>query len=404
MAGAELGRPLLASVSRRSSERASPPSAPIVSSPAASDNLAQPMLISVFGTPSALTYWGVHLLKTIMQVVYGDYHFIKVDSIDDLREAWDKRDGKSVLLVSECPDTHVANLFIKYEAPTVVFIDKPVDVMCDLVASGTHGGWDGLCFASQSFSALSEISRSPTVFRIESSDYNTIVRDLVAEIFRDVVGHAVEEQIEKVMAIAVPNYASQQNTTVLEQILLHFPQSRRPNCYLSQLTKDVQETIEQVIDQYHPSVTSGKIDQIIWPMTLFSHWDPAGKYYRGPIELVGPQRYLIWGPYMHLPKGDWVATVDIEMTDNYSGNQLMVDVTAGFGTEVLAIGMINLPVQGVFSFKIRFRINEPSLPIEIRFFLKCGAIEGKFALRQAVIQPASEVSIERVTVFESAEC
>ena len=34
------------------------------------------MLISVFGTPSALTYWGIHLLRTIMQVVYGDTHFV----------------------------------------------------------------------------------------------------------------------------------------------------------------------------------------------------------------------------------------------------------------------------------------------------------------------------------------
>ena len=330
-----------------------------------------------------------------MQVVHGDYHFIKVDLSTSYVKLGTSAMAKACFFCPNVPTRMLQTSSSNMRLP-LLFSSTSQSMSCvtwwrlELMVAGTD------CVLPHN--PLAPSARYPgrqQLFVLKTVITTLSVRDLVAEIFRDVVGYAVEEQIEKVMAIAVPNFASQQNTTVLEQILLHFPQSRRPSCYLSQLTKDVQEKIEQVIDQYHPSVTSGKIDQIIWPMTLFSHWDPAGKYYRGPIELVGPQRYLIWGPYMHLPKGDWVATLDIEMTENYSGNQLVVDITAGFGTEVLAIGMLNLPVQGVFSFKISFRINEPSLPIEIRFFLKCGAIEGKFALRRAVIQPSCEAFMEQ---------
>jgi hypothetical protein len=362
------------------------------------------MLVSVFGTPSPLTHWGVHLLQTVMQVVYGDCHFIKVNLIDDLRETWSKRDGKSVIFVSECPDSQVTNLFIKYGAPTFVFIDDPVDVLCDLIASGTHGVWDGLCFASQSFCTLGEISTSPTTFRIGRECYNMTVHNLVVEIFHHVVGCADDEQIEKVMAIVVTNYSLNQSITIIEQILAHCPQAGRNAGYISTLPNDIRRTIEPVIAQYNKIVTDEDLHQIIWPMILFSHWEPAGKYYRGPIDLVGPQRYLIWGPYMHLPKGDWAATLDIELAENHSGNQLMIDVTADFGTETLAIGMIDLPIKGVFSFNIEFSIVEPRLPIEIRFYLKSGAIEGKFALRRAVIQRRSEECIERDPVFPRAVC
>jgi hypothetical protein len=345
------------------------------------------MLISVFGTPSPLTYWGIHVMRAVMQVIYGDYHFIKANSIDELREAWDKREGKSVLFVSECPDMQVTNLFIKSGLPVLVFVDHPVDVVCHLIAAGTHTVWDGLCFASQSLCSLREISRSPTAFRFGRGRYSATAHDLVEDIIHGVVGYASEEQIEKVLEIAVPNDSRHNKTSVSEQILASFPRARRPGDYTSLLPSDLEGTIEQVIGQYHPVVTGGDLQQVVWPKSLFSHWHPSGNYHRGPIELLGPARYLIWGPYMHLPRGDWVAAIEIETAENHSGNEVMVDIIAGFGAAILAVGTVDLPVAGVFSFNIEFNITEPKSPIEIRFLLKSGAIEGRFALRQVVLRP-----------------
>ncbi len=82
------------------------------------------MLISIFGTPSPLTYWGIHVLRAIVHVVYGDYHFIQSIYFDDLREAWFKRDGKGVIFASECPELQISDLFIKsgrqfFYSPTI---------------------------------------------------------------------------------------------------------------------------------------------------------------------------------------------------------------------------------------------------------------------------------------------
>ncbi len=60
-----------------------------------------------------------------------------------------------------------------------------------------------------------------------------------------------------------------------------------------------------------------------------------------------------------------------------------VDVFSG---EILAGVAMPLPAAGVFSFENPFRVGDPFLPVELRFQLLEGAIEGSLRLRSAVFE------------------
>jgi hypothetical protein len=343
------------------------------------------MLISVLGTPSALTYWGVHLLATIMQVVYGDTHYVHSIYMDDLRDAWFKRDGKNVMLVSECPESRIADLVVKSGAPIFVFADDPNDVIGYVMASRGFDVYNALRFASQCFCTLSDVLKEPSAIRVRGNHYDSDVHELVRQFLEAVANPEREEQLEQVMRHLVPGYRAGQERSVAHHILANFRDAQPPGTFLTCLSRELQELATTVIGQYEPILLGQPLGELVWPRELFLHSDPAGKFLPRAIELAGPARFLAWGPYMHLPRGEWDITIEIEVNENYSGNHLQVDLLSG--TKVLSSLHAELPIRGIFSFNIQVAITEPQHAIEIRFFLLSGAIEGVFALRPVRLRP-----------------
>ncbi len=172
------------------------------------------MLISVFGTPSPLTYWGVHVARAVMHVVYGDYHFIHSIYFQDLRDAWFKRDGKNVIFVSECPESQISDLFIQYRAPILLFADDAADVVGYAMASRNMDVYQAVRFASQSYCTLNDIIKTKAAFVVRRSHSARSVRGLVRQILMFLEGAAPEALVEQVMAYVLPDYQAGQDSTI----------------------------------------------------------------------------------------------------------------------------------------------------------------------------------------------
>jgi hypothetical protein len=199
-----------------------------------------------------------------------------------------------------------------------------------------------------------------------------------------------------VMGQVVFNYRTGYDTTIGEEISRYFPHARPPGTFAASLSGAMGTLVHHVMDQYKPILAGKPLSDITWPRELFPHFDPSCKFFARVIDLTGPARFLTWGPYMCLPHGEWIVTIEIEVTENHSGNGLQVDVLAG--TDRLTSVRTDLPARGVFSFDMQFPIVEPQRPIEIRSFLLFGAIEGQFALRRARVRSASNRLIESEAV------
>jgi hypothetical protein len=80
---------------------------------------------------------------------------------------------------------------------------------------------------------------------------------------------------------------------------------------------------------------------------------------------------------LHLTPGKWTANVVFEIAENHSGNQLYTDVYAG---ELLSVVNTPLPAEGTYQFQVSFELADPIEPVQLRFQILSGAIEGVITL------------------------
>ena len=128
---------------------------------------------------------------------------------------------------------------------------------------------------------------------------------------------------------------------------------------------------------------SGRIPAHIgWPLALFTC--PDTEHWREPIDLTGPARVIMYGPYLHLPAGQWVARVEFEIDGAISGVEAATDVVSS-GSVVEKTFL--MPTKGIFAFEIGFSVSDPRHTVEIRLMTKRSAIEGQLLVRSVVVRP-----------------
>src|SRR5437588_66909 len=91
---------------------------------------------------------------------------------------------------------------------------------------------------------------------------------------------------------------------------------------------------------YDPILRGRKLQTTAWPPAAFLLCDPRGAPVDGPIQLVGPARYLTFGPYFSLPAGLWDVEVSLEARDCWSDNRIGIDIAS---STILAAVTSTLP-------------------------------------------------------------
>ncbi len=127
------------------------------------------------------------------------------------------------------------------------------------------------------------------------------------------------------------------------------------------------------------------VGRIHWPREVFMNSDEQGALVNAPIYLTGRARLLLYGPFLHLPRGTWIAEISFEVRENFSGNVLKVDI---YHDGIIGEWKFSLPDKGSFTFELPLKVFEPRHPIQIRFYLMEGAIEGTFDLKQVNLRRA----------------
>ena len=139
---------------------------------------------------------------------------------------------------------------------------------------------------------------------------------------------------------------------------------------------EFKEDFAEACRSYQPLLVRQPVVCANWPWSLFVGSDRAPP--STTQEMLGPGRYIFYGPWLHLPSGKWTAEFDFEVRENASGNKLLFDIYNGL--ELLALGEVELPEEGSFKAQIPFAILDPVRPLEFRMQIKEGAIEGILTL------------------------
>ncbi len=341
----------------------------------------------ILGAPSSLTYVCCALTQTMADTIHGDHVLIQAVFLGDVKNRWmtiDRTDPKPIVLISDCPSAALVEFVASTHAPCLVVIDNFEETVFQVIEARDMGLAEALRFVTQSYRSLAAF-RSDAALVVAASDGRRPLREFLARIalhfgFEDPQARTAE-------TLAALGYREDAPDTLLQHLVKAGLRVTSPTSRVLRADAEGQAIIRFMASQYE-GVGAGRIArQIEWPTATFLDWGRPGQLLRGPIELLGPARFIICGPYFHLPIGEWTAEVVIEIADNASGNRLGVDVFSG---EILGGVAMALPKSGVFTFSIPFRVADPFLPLELRFQLLEGAIEGRLALRAAAFAQREE--------------
>jgi hypothetical protein len=353
------------------------------------------MIFVAVGPPSPLCQWGVHLLRTILEISLGPINVITSNRIDDFRTTWGEGSEAHPhsLLFFDNPDASIVAILKRCDTPIVAFVEDPAEIAGYALVERGIDWKSAIRLTSLVLATLHDLYLSPKILLIRRDSELRII-DLIRSIAKHLKITLTEEQECVVLDRVSPGATVNKEVTVEMGILAALP-AAKPIGQISEIMfegGDGRSVCEAVFEPFRKLAQGAKLSYMKWPWELF-----AFLRYRSTevedmpmleIDMLGPARNFFFGPWLHLPTGAWTIDLNFSIFENISGNQFEIDIYNG---NFLARARGEIPKFGVFQTKIHFAVDEPSKPIELRLWMCEGAIEGRVKLNAVEVFRTEEV-------------
>ncbi len=127
----------------------------------------------------------------------------------------------------------------------------------------------------------------------------------------------------------------------------------------------------------------GRRTALTWPRDLFWTGAPQAPAVDA-IDLTGPGRCVLHGPYIRLPAGPWSCALLFGCSREAVGLSMAADIHAG---RVLNQAGFTIEEPGIFEIEIPFENPDPDALVEVRLFSTRAAFEGRIAIGRAAMTP-----------------
>ncbi len=339
---------------------------------------AKSYLMSIFGTPSALTRWIIEVSVAIAGEVSSGHTFIAASSLEQMREAWANKQSGSVIFHSDSPQDDLRRIFLKNNYPLVLVSEPLWRVASYCMITRELDPILATRITTQSACTLSALQDCDLVFRISESNYSDKVIDIINHIL---IFYGIRSSTSDFPdLLAKMGLADRPDMTVEQSLSQFFPNYNHDlHIQRSNLVDDARF----ILSQYEGVLRNLAPVEFIWPPTVCFKFEPEITHLDGSVEMLGGARILIGGHSLCLPTGRWRARVFLEISDNLSGNRMRSDVFAE--NEIFSTIFAQLPKDGLFYYDIDFECKDSFYPIIIQIAISEGAIEGVMTLREISI-------------------
>jgi len=315
----------------------------------------------VLTPPSALAAAVLHAVHELARRSLGSVDMLKLSTIEALRSEMQARTNRHLLLYSDCPAPAAVDLITQASPPVLVFADDPVRVAQSLQSRLGSDPIASIRTTALSFATLHDLVLRSTRTRVLAPHDWPSLADFLAQAAKFLALPTNAEDIAKVV--------SQFGALEEWQIAIADPQLKiLPG--------------GGIVSPFRSIFDMQEADNFFWPAALFFGTDPLGSPLQKQIDLTGPARPLLYGPYMHLPPGPWEMRIRFTVAENKSGNALLFEWLEG-GDIKQSARVSALPESGQFQFSLQIRVVDPREPLQLRMSILEGAIEGIFEFEGA---------------------
>jgi len=148
-----------------------------------------------------------------------------------------------------------------------------------------------------------------------------------------------------------------------------------------------------VLPQGFGFIRGGKRHAMRWPLACFFNGDIPEEPAPDGVQLAGPARVLIFGPYFHLPPGIWTLRARLRFSAACAGTWFALELHGKqrLGRCRFQAPTTGLDAAGLYAADFAASVSDPAEPVEARLVLERGAIEGEIALLDICLTPAADL-------------
>lgn len=346
---------------------------------------------AIIGMPGPLTNWLHVLVKSIYQELNQcDFQNVTLDDDLSTQEFLANSTSENRLIVSHFPRTALIERLHTEKIPILIAIQSPHSCVRHQSHANKLTFLDAARLITQSLSLISNIIRTGPYLFLHEGHLTTSTKEVTAWL---------SSCLSPDMGVNLASVAE----LVLQRLALNSLDDLHASVdRLQERIDQISETdpikpeIEFIKEEYElvwkgiNDLIMGDTDvEIKWPVQFF--YD--GNNFAGPapliMNMVGPARCLYYGPFLHLPEGEWLGEICLGLSDDARDTQLRVEVyTDRPQTSFIA----NANRGGVYSLPIEFEINDSRQPVQLRLFINRGEIEGRIGLAYATVKPKKLMS------------
>jgi hypothetical protein len=342
------------------------------------EDLAMTIFVGL-GMPGVMCSWGFAALHALAREALGDYEIMGVDTVEDMRTYVENRTKPHAVIISQFPEARLSEVILRVNLPALVFLEKPMDAVSYLARSTGQRDMSGVRAVSASLACLEPFTASPSalVMRRSHAGPDSDIDWLVERMAHHLGAHLTAAQMASVMqhiGMGPQLPAPPKLEAAAAALVSGYIPPQGDGADLEPFVREATEKVLFPLDHPPQSTLSGP--SAVWPYYVFFSGERPGESFDEVIELTGAARCLLYGPYLHIPCGEWNATLSFDIERDSYGQVFTAEIHS---TELL--GALRFSPRGVGSFQatISVTITDPKPPVEIRLMMDSGAIEGRLS-------------------------
>lgn len=328
---------------------------------------ASPALIAAFGMPGVMSAWGFAALHAMARQAFGTYAAIETDTGDGLLRALAEGPGAPALVTSQYPQPSLVALLAQRRAPITLFLEDTQDAAAYLACTTGATEIGVLRAVSASCACLAGLrGLAGTTILHRSAIGRAPAERLVREISH-LAGLPHESSDPGPRSGLAPDTALSFEELAAQTVEGYVPAAGAAASEAGTLAASVLAPLDGFF-------RDGRMRPLVWPRESFLLGDRPDEPVRGPIDLTGGARCVVYGPYLHLPAGAWTARILLGFDHRVYEQSFVMEMHGG---SLLARARVGAPgAAGIFAAAMTFVVSEPHVPLELRILTERGAIEG----------------------------
>lgn len=355
-------------------------------------------LFVAFGLPGTMFSWGTAALEAIACEVFGNCRTVKVETLRELQEAWRTRTGEAMIITSHYPDQELCAFLMRSKAPYLVFTENVMDALNWLAKTTGTTDIQLVRAMSASLACICQIRTHPSILAVQRQKMGPVqIHRILGHFCRTLGINLSKEGIIRCLEKLGTDFSGpapdlSRIPTFEESAKKLDAHYMEPGAESEVISPQIRAIALDVLKPLDGSIMRTPITNVVWPLQTFLLADKAGANVVSEIELVGRARCVVYGPYFHLPPGEWTARYSLRIDNEIYGQIFTIEI---HNSDLLSKIRIRPSQTGSFVAQAQFQIERAKEPIEIRLFTESGAIEGSIAHWSVELVPEESASEKR---------